>query len=164
MGLGRGYRRWKWVNMESYVGPDWKRTLNATHRAKSGLYSVGRQGNPDGLQQDVTNEIWFRERTLVPMWRTEQKGGSRKQEGRLESPAKLWWLEWKADSREMSSTDRMADWLVLYVGTGRGVTTSIVGVIFEEAWSVFFLICEKNLYYVLIRNMFLKQIFSINHY
>lgn len=58
----------------------------------------------------------------------------------------------------------MADWLVLYVGTGRGVTTSIVGVIFEEAWSVFFLICEKNLYYVLIRNMFLKQIFSINHY
>lgn len=45
--------------------------LNATRKTKFGVYSVGRERNLDDLQQDITNEIGFREMTLVTLWRIE---------------------------------------------------------------------------------------------
>lgn len=67
--------------------------LNATPKTKFGVYSVGREGNLDDLQQDITNEIGFREMTLVTVWRIEQKGRCRKQGDRS---VKFWGLGWKA--------------------------------------------------------------------
>lgn len=53
--------------------------LNATRKIKFGIYSVVREGNLDDLWQDITNEIGFREMTLITVWRIEQKGRCRKQ-------------------------------------------------------------------------------------
>jgi len=41
-------------------------------------------------------------------------------------------LEWKADSGEMIEIDRMANWLVLSVETGRGTAASIVEVVLKK--------------------------------
>lgn len=82
--------------------------------------------------------IAFREITLVTVWSTEWKGRFRKQGDRLRGHCKTMWLEWKADSGEMIEIDRMANWLVLSVGTRRGTKSSIVEYFL-------FNLCKKNL-------------------
>lgn len=89
MGLDEGYGK---MDMGEYGGLCWtrlKRAWDATASTEFGVSSLGREGNSNDPWQDVTNEISFREMTLVTVWMVEWEGRLRKQGDRAGGHRKI---------------------------------------------------------------------------